>query len=275
MTNENTEKISLSGVQETMLATLYGKAMESRSDDPLLVDEQAERAVGRLDYDFSRLKVSRNTAISAAIRSRYLDGWARDALAEQPAATVLHLGCGLDSRVYRMNPPQTVRWYDVDYPDVIALRHRLYPDRPAYEMIASSVTAPDWWSQVPADRFAVIIAEGLTMYLTKDETRRLFERLTHHLPHGVVMFDAWNSFGMRAGARQGVIKASGAKLGGWGVDDPHDLETLVPGLEFVAEQTFFDIPELDRYGWPLRLACRAMNHFPALRNMGRLLRYRF
>ncbi|GAA4624198.1 class I SAM-dependent methyltransferase [Actinoallomurus vinaceus] len=270
-----TEKIALSGVQETMLATLYGKAMESRSADPVLVDEQAEQAVDRIEYDFSRLKVTRNTAVSAAVRSRYLDDWARSALAELPDATVLHLGCGLDSRVYRLDPPPTVRWYDVDYPDVVALRRRLYPERPGYHLIASSVTDPGWLAEVPDDRFGVVIAEGLTMYLTREETGDLFERLTYHLPGGVLMFDAWNSLGMRAGARQGVIKASGAKLGGWGIDHPHDVELLAPGLTFVAEQTFFDIPELGRYGWPVRLACRTMNRIPAMRNMGRLLRYRF
>ena len=43
-------------------------------------------------------------------------------LADHPDATVLHVGCGMDSRVFRVDPPATVQWFDVDYPDVIELR---------------------------------------------------------------------------------------------------------------------------------------------------------
>ena len=50
-------------------------------------------------------------------------------LADHPDATVLHVGCGMDSRVFRLDPPATVQWFDVDYPDVIDLRRQLFPER--------------------------------------------------------------------------------------------------------------------------------------------------
>ena len=50
-------------------------------------------------------------------------------LADHPDATVLHVGCGMDSRVFRVNPPASVQWFDVDYPDVIDLRRQLFPER--------------------------------------------------------------------------------------------------------------------------------------------------
>ncbi|MEU8635469.1 class I SAM-dependent methyltransferase [Amycolatopsis sp. NPDC048633] len=42
---------------------------------------------------------------------------------------MLHLGCGLDARVYRIDPPATVGWYDLDYPGIIELRQRFLPPR--------------------------------------------------------------------------------------------------------------------------------------------------
>ncbi len=112
-------------------------------------------------------------------------------------------------------------------------------------------------------------------YLTKDEIAELFTRLVAHFPSGVPMFDAWNSLAMRSGSRQKAIKASGAELGGFGINDPHVIETLAPGLRFDAEQTFLDIPEMAAFSKASRTVFKLMNRVPTLRNMGRLLRYRF
>ena len=270
-----TERVALTGVPETMLATLYCKALQSREPSPILVDDQAERAVERIDYDFSKLKIDKSTAMSTAIRALYLDRWAKEALAEYPDAVVLHLGCGLDTRFDRLAPGPGVTWYDVDYPEVIEIRRRLFPERPDHHQVAASVTDPAWLADVPADRPAVIVAEGLVQYLTKDEIAELFTRLVAHFPAGVLMFDAWNSLAMRSGSHQKAIKASGAKLGGFGINDPRVIETLAPGLRFDAEQTFLDIPEMATFSKASRTVFKLMNRVPTLRNMGRLLRYRF
>ena len=85
----------------------------------------------------------------------------RESSPQTLSSTVLHLGCGLDSRVFRIDPPATVRWYDVDLPDVIDLRRRLYPERHDYELIATSVTDLRWLDGIPADRPVLVVAEGL------------------------------------------------------------------------------------------------------------------
>ena len=63
---------------------------------------------------------------------------------------MLHLGCGLDSRFFRLDPGPGVEWYDVDYPDVAELRRQLYPGREHYHVVAASVTDPAWLADVPA-----------------------------------------------------------------------------------------------------------------------------
>jgi O-methyltransferase involved in polyketide biosynthesis len=159
------DKIRLTPEKETMLGTLYARALESRSPNPLLHDEHAEHVVSMIDYDFSKLGVSAVVVTSVALRARQFDHWTAAYLAQHPDAVVLHLGCGLDSRVYRVDPPPTVSWFDVDYPDVIELRQRLYPSRESYRMIGSSVIAFGWLENVPRDRPAIIVAEGLSIIL--------------------------------------------------------------------------------------------------------------
>ena len=83
---------------------------------------------------------------------------------------MLHVGCGLDARVYRLDPGAGVRWYDVDYPEVIGLRERVYPAGANYRMLSASVTDPSWLAEIPADRPVLFLGEGLTH--VSDERRR-------------------------------------------------------------------------------------------------------
>src|SRR5215469_9526857 len=117
--SDGVEKVHLTKEKETLLATLYCKALDSRSKDSILSDKTAEDVVRRIDYDFRKLKIRKDDPASVAIRAKYLDRWTTEFLTNHPDATVLHLGCGLDSRVDRIQPSKTVGWYDIDYPEVI------------------------------------------------------------------------------------------------------------------------------------------------------------
>jgi len=145
-------KVRLTKEKETYLATLYGKAQDAGVADSILGDRFAAEAVARIDYDFEALKLPKGAEITLPLRARHFDGWTREFLAAHPEATVLHLGCGLDSRVYRVNPGPKVRWIDVDMPDVIALRAQLYPSREGYRCIGTSVTDLAWLDAVPGTR---------------------------------------------------------------------------------------------------------------------------
>ena len=127
-----TDKVSidLSGPSQTMLTTLYCKALDADWDRPILGDGFAKQAVARIDYDWDELKVTDRWTPLVTVRTAQFDVWAAEFLAANPDATVIHLGCGLDSRVFRLDPGPGVQWYDVDYPAVIALREKVFPSRP-------------------------------------------------------------------------------------------------------------------------------------------------
>ena len=107
-----------------------------------------------------------------SMRAKQLDDWSTSFLGRYPNAVVLHLGCGMDTRVFRLHPPETVQWFDVDQPNVIALRRKLYDERDGYRMIGSSVTDEVWLDERPTDRPMLMVAEGLLMYLTEPRCAR-------------------------------------------------------------------------------------------------------
>ena len=220
-------------VEWTNLVTLYLRAYESRSRRPILGDHAAAEAVDRISYDFKRI---RRTSLPAsnqylvALRAKQFDDWCAGYLHRHPDAVVLHLGCGLDGRAFRLSPPPSVLWFDVDQPGVIQLRRRLYDDTEDCRMIGSSVTDSGWLDQVPTGRPTLVVAEGLLMYLSEGDVRQLLKRLTNRFDGGELHFDTLSALAplLSKALTRGIIR--------WGIRDARELEAWNPKLRFL-EQT--------------------------------------
>ena len=207
--------ITLTEERETLLIPLYGKALESRRDNPILDDQMAENIDARIDYDFGRLRVSRMASITLALRAKKLDTCTREYLAQHEYPLVLHLGCGLDSRVVRVADPRAL-WYDLDYPDVIDLRRLFYQETAIYHLLASSVSDFRWLDAVAATGPAMIVAEGLLMYLDAEEVGSLLLALRKLFPGSQIAFDDFTTFNARLVARHHpAIRQMGAEIR-WG-----------------------------------------------------------
>ena len=269
------EKVHFTEEKATMLATLYGRALDNRRTDPVLGDQAADDAVARIDYDFTKLGMNPDLAMAVVLRAKPMDAWAAEFLRAHPDAVVVHLGCGMDSRVFRLDPPPTVTWFDVDYPEVIALRQKIYPSRPGYHQIGTSVTDFAWLDQVPSDRPALVVAEGLTMYLTPSGGEELVRRLVARFPSGEMILDLYSRLGIRLQKLNPIVRKAGATLH-WGVDDPRELEalelTLVRALDVA---TAYPDSDMHRVSAATRLQIRIARMIPALRRMGHIARYRF
>jgi O-methyltransferase involved in polyketide biosynthesis len=271
-----TEKVQFTKEKETMLVTLYGRALETQSENPILRDPAAVEAVQRIDYDFESLNVKWNDILAIAARAKMFDLWVEEFLANHPKACVLHLGCGLDSRVYRVNPSADVLWSDVDYPEVIELRQRLFPERTGYQMIGSSVTEAGWLEQVLADRPALIVAEGLMYYLKEEEVQALVKCIVDRFPSGQIMFDAISRLYLKMQKTNVGISATGARMW-WGINDPHELEQWDARIRLVTNLSVMDkdFPNIRKMSGGMRTMLRILAWIPALKNMGLMLRYRF
>jgi O-methyltransferase involved in polyketide biosynthesis len=270
--------VDMSGPPQTMLDMLYGKALDADATHPVLGDAYAKELVSQLNYDWSKCAINkqrRRQVASITVRGSQFDMWSRQFLSVHERAVVLHLGCGLDSRVFRIDPGPGVEWYDVDYPDVIALRERLYPTRAHYHLVSASATDPSWLAEIPADRPALLLAEGLSMYLPPDDGVALLRRVVERFPSGELVLDFWNRFGMKAQKRTNrVITHSGSELG-WAVNKPDDVLARVPKVRLMVAVSMFDADTVQRLTPGHRRVARMAAHTPVLRKIIQFHRYAF
>ncbi|MGH8079986.1 MAG: class I SAM-dependent methyltransferase [Lysobacter sp.] len=267
----------LQGSQETLLITLYAKAMDNRASASILHDALADDLVRRIDYDFGRFGLSGNDIRGLALRSRIIDGWTRAALQSRADTLVLHLACGLDSRIYRVDPGLEVDWLDIDFPEVIQLRRDLLPQRLGrYRTLASNVMEPDWIAKLDNSRPVLVIAEGLFPYLDESRARELVQRLIEHFPQGgQLLCDAYNRRALRWLRNAQMIRVTQARIGEWTPDGATTIEQWHPRLQFVDEPRYAALPEMQALPWTQRWMFKLYDRSRWLRSLGRVGRYRF
>ena len=224
------EKITLSGVPETMLQTVYARAKESRGRGAIR-DAKAEELVEKLDYDFSLAE--KDTAMRSGVIARtiVLDRLTTAYLAGHPGTVVVNIACGLDTRCYRMTGYR--HWYNLDLPETMAVREKLLPESGAVSQIAMSAM-DDWGSRIEeTDAPVLIIIEGLTMYLTEADVQRIFAVIAGRFSAATVLVETMNPMVVKR-FKEKSIEGSNAKFT-WGVKNGAALAALLPDFRFVAE----------------------------------------
>jgi len=257
-----------------MLSTLYLKALDADFDRPILGDRFAKAAIDKLDFDWRELEITPKWAPLFTVRTAQYDIWVREFIAAHRECTVVHLGCGLDCRVFRIDPGPDVRWYDVDFPEVIALREQIYPARPNYQLIATPATEPNWLDQIPADRPTLLIAEGISMYLTEDEGIALLQRFIDRFGTGEVQIDFFNWLAIKSQKSQSLVRTSGSTLY-WAVNSPQDILDSIPDIRLLAAATFFSASTYSRTSKGLQGIKRAVRLIPPLRKALQYHRYAY
>lgn len=267
-------RVDLRGPPATMLATLYARALDADAPGSLLHDTYAREIVDRIDYDWASTTITPKNALSVSLRSAHFDGWTRQFLALHPDAVVLHLGCGLDSRFLRVAPGPGVHWYDVDYPEVIALRQRFYPPHPNHHVVAASVTDPAWPAEIRDDRPTLMVAEGLTMYLPEGDGTALLRRIVDRFPSGELQFDTFNWLAIKTQWSNAVVRRSGSTLY-WAINGPDDILDAVPGTRLLQWVPVFESAAFTRIGGAYRLTAAVMNRIPGARTIAQFHRYAY
>ena len=185
-------------MQESLFLTLCGRALDNRSSDPILADTMADEIVRKLGYDCGKFHLSASPIINIALRAKKLDEVALEFVTHHPNAVALDLGAGLDTRMFRIAPPPTVDWYDIDFPEVITARRQLIPDCVNAHGVGTNLTDPNWLDAIPADRPAVIVADGLLAFLPPEDMISLLNRLISHFHSGEVAFNGYTRFAIWA-----------------------------------------------------------------------------
>ncbi len=179
----------LSGVSETALLTLYGRAHQARHPQAIIDDPMAIQLADAIDFDFEKFG---RKGQEMALRSLAFDKAATQYLAAHPSATVVALAEGLQTSYWRLDkaiPDARFSWLTIDLPPVIELRQRLLPSSPRIKTLAQSALDYSWMDEVDTGNGVFITAEGLLMYLQPDEAMGLITQCAKRFPGAQMVFD--------------------------------------------------------------------------------------
>ncbi len=182
-------------VQETLIIPLYGRKMCTERYPNLFQDPKAVELIDRLDYDFAPLEAkAKGTmyafgALEVAMRETDLMIEVRDYLKDHPKAAVVNLGCGLDQTGENCDNG-SCRIYNIDLPDVIAVRKELLPDTDRVTSFAADLNDTAWFDKIDASDGVVFMAAGVFYYFLKEQIQTLFNAMAKQFPGGRLVFDA-------------------------------------------------------------------------------------
>jgi methyltransferase (TIGR00027 family) len=247
---------NLSEVSETSLITLRSRVVESQKKNPLIHDEMGAECLevlgsllppeARKRLLGSRLPPTLSNHI--ALRARKYDDYAREFIRQNPRGLVVSLGCGFDTRYWRL-PPGNWKYLEVDLPPVVAIKREVLKDKLTYPLVGCSVLEERWIREVQAiqDRQVLLLAEGLFMYLPQKEVEGLFRRISALFSESAIVFEVVNKL-----YTQGIWKrmveykmkrSAGTEAGSsyaFGVKDRCEIESYGRQLRVVEQWSYFE-----------------------------------
>ena len=195
-------KVDLSGVSETLLFPLWGRAKLSKECSWLFNDVKATEIVEKIDYDFSkfdrilfgcrfdRAALKNNLPPLFALRAKQFDHKLKVYITEHPRASVVNIGAGLDTTFYRIDNG-LIHWYYLDLPPVIEIRSQLLPETNTTKCIAKSLLDQSWCKYIKQTEDGVfMIIGGVLMYFEEAQVKQFFSMLADNFSGSEIAFDA-------------------------------------------------------------------------------------
>ena len=222
------EKVSVTGVPETMIQTLYARAKESEKDNPMIRDDMAAEIVSKLDYDFSNADKDKAMSYGVIARTIVLDEMVERYLSKNPKTVVINIASGMDTRCYRMKG-KYLRWYNVDLPETMEIREKFLTENGPIYQIAKSAMDDSYIDDIDYHgKNILVIIEGLTMYLYEKDIRKMFSIIDKSFQKVTVMVETMSPFVVKH-MKEKSIEGSNAKFT-WGVKNRKELQRIIPAF---------------------------------------------
>ena len=238
----------MNNVNKTLYIPLYGKSYVSRKG-LFLDDKKAEEIWAAEGFSLKGKSASKWLAYYMGIRSAVFDEWLKQQMAENPGSVVIHIGCGMDSRILRVGSGNH-KWYDVDFYDVIKARKQYYSESDTYKMISGDVRENKWLSEICESKSAVVVMEGISMYMTTDEMRNFTDSLCAHFVELTLLVDCYTSFGAQMSKRKNPVNDVGVSEV-YGIDTPQDYQgnelTFVKEHEMTPQKYIDELNGAEKY----------------------------
>ena len=207
---------------KTLYIPLYGKAFVSKKGI-ILSDKKAEEIWEKEKFPLGGKSKSKWLAYFMGMRSAVIDSWVSEKLSEKPESTVLHIGCGLDSRIERIQAPFE-KWFDVDFPEVIEIRKEYFSETEKYKMLGASASETDWIFALPDSKKVLVVLEGISMYLSEEIIKNLFAAVTEKFPEAEIIMDVYTEKAVKASRIKNPIQDVGA-LPSFGISEHSVFES--------------------------------------------------
>lgn len=232
--------ISLGDVETTALIPLAIKASESKRKKPRIKDQIAVDVIEKLGIDTAPFdKFMSHEGVIA--RSVMLDRMVKDFISRNPDCVIVNIGASFDNRFSRVDNG-LISWFDLDLPDSIEARKKIFDERERVTMLAGNVLEDKWCQAVKNEIIrrkakVLFLAEGLFMYLTMDEISRLLSLLKSNFPEGTLIAEQNNPLMVQKQKYHDTVKKTNAvfKSGSW---SGKEIAALCSGINFVEERSF-------------------------------------
>jgi O-methyltransferase involved in polyketide biosynthesis len=236
-----TVAITLNAVEETLLIPLWHRAQVSIKYPLLFCDPKAVDLVEAIDYDFSVIdtRLSPEYRLTGVARARQCDNAIQVYIADHPRASVINLGAGLDTTFYRVDNG-LIEWYDLDVPNVIAVRKQLIPETDRTHCIAKSLFDMSWCDDLAdVDRGVFVVASAALAYFNEDQVKTFFSALADHLAGTEMVFSAYSQHEVslinRSLRRVGMTRSTMK----WALENANDLTRWDDRITVVDQFSFF------------------------------------
>ena len=227
----------MTNVNQTLFIPLYGKAKVSRQGI-IIKDSMAEKIWDAEAFAIHGKSKSKWLTYNMAMRAKIFDDWVEKMLAENPEALVLHIGCGLDSRAFRIAAPYS-NWIDGDFPEVLEARKKYYSENEHYKMLAFDASKSELVEKLPDAKTVIVVFEGISMYLRNEELNAFVRALDKKFPQIHMLLDVYTVFGAKASKYKNPINDVGVTTV-WGLDD---INVVIAGTQFKCDAEHSLTPE--------------------------------
>lgn len=197
-------KLSEKTLPGTSLISLWANVKEFNKEEPILKDHMSLEIVKKINYNFTNIDKNLDlfTQISIVIRSRVFDNIIEQFIKKHPTATIINLGAGLDTTFYRVDNGK-INWYDLDFPEIIETRKRLFPENERVFNIAKSLLDISWLSKIKSKKKDIFIfSTAVFKFIDKKDLKLLFSAIGSQLPGSELIFDAYNKIGLNVSRRK-------------------------------------------------------------------------
>lgn len=229
-------------IQETALIPLAIKASETARPDARIHDEKAKEIIETLGVDVSKYDpfMSHEGVVARTIMFRDA---LKKLLQKYPDALCVNLGCGFDDKFSQVDNGR-LTWFDVDLPDQIAVRRKVYEDKERCTMLEGSALESGWTRQLPKKDMNIIVMEGVLEYFSKEQVKTCINMLCDSFEHGYLLAELHSPFLEKHSKQHDAVKHTNATFG-WGTKSGREYLDLEPRMKLVLERSYND--EMKKY----------------------------